>query len=96
MAKINHPEVDPAVHLRKQTAHPALYIPGYLFALAAAGVTYERFYFLTPLILLAASLLIVIFIAWKKPRSRHHAALIFIVFFFTAVFGALHYAPLFS
>lgn len=96
LAKLNQPEVDPALHLRKQTAHPLLYIPGYLLSVVAAITIYKHFHHFTPLALLLASLLLVIFIALKKPRSRHHAALIFIVIFLTAVFGGLHYAPLFQ
>lgn len=96
IAKLNRPEADPALHLRKQAAHPLLYLPGYLFALSAAAVIYQRFHYITPIALLFCSLSIVMFIAVKKPRSRHHAALIFIVIFLTAVFGGLHYAPLFE
>ncbi|MGJ8642197.1 MAG: hypothetical protein ACSHX9_02220 [Luteolibacter sp.] len=93
LAKFNQPEIDPATHLRKQTAHPLLYIPGYLLPFGAAFTIYKHFHYFIPLALLLASLLLVIFIALKKPRSRHHAALIFIVIFLTAAFGGLHYAP---
>ncbi|MDP4848243.1 MAG: hypothetical protein NWR51_13390 [Akkermansiaceae bacterium] len=96
IAKLNLPDRDPALHLRKQTAHPLLYIPGYLLAIGAAVTIYKHFHHITPLALLLCSLLIVIFIALKKPRSRHHAALIFIVIFLTAAFGGIHYAPLFQ
>ncbi|MEP2776336.1 MAG: hypothetical protein ABJQ29_14960 [Luteolibacter sp.] len=96
LAKLNQPDIDPALHLRRQTAHPTLYVPGYLLAVGAAVTIYLHFHHFTPLALLLGSLLIVAFIAMKKPRSRHHAALIFIVIFLTAVFGGLHYAPLFQ
>ena len=88
--------MDPAAHLRKQTAHPTLYIPGYLLVLVAAAGAYERVFFLAPIALLSLSLLITFYIALRKPRSRHHAALIFIIIFLTAVFGGIHYAPLFQ
>ncbi len=95
LAKLQMPGADPAAHLRKQTAHPVLYIPGYLLAIAAGAVAYQRVHHITPIALLALSLAITLFIAIRKPRSRHHAALIFILIFLTAVFGGLHYAPLF-
>lgn len=102
LAKLNQPETDPANHLRKQIAHPLLYIPAYLLPFGAAFTIYQHHHsppiaaLLTSLTLLLISLLLVIFIALKKPRSRHHAALIFIIIFLTATFGGLHYAPLFQ
>jgi hypothetical protein len=95
LAKLNSPGTDPAAHLRKQTAHPVLYIPGYLLALSAAILAYQRAHHFTPIVLLALSLAITLYIAIRKPRSRHHAALIFIIIFLTAAFGGIHYAPLF-
>ena len=88
--------MDPAIHLRKQTAHPVLYIPGYLLAIAAGAVAYQRVHHITPIVLLALTLAITLYIFIRKPRSRHHAALIFILIFLTAVFGGIHYAPLFK
>ena len=96
LAKLNNPGLDPAAHLRRQTAQPALYLPGYLLAVAAAVVTFQRVHHITPIVLLALSLAITLYIAIRKPRSRHHAALIFIVAFIAAVFGVIHYAPLFQ
>jgi hypothetical protein len=96
LAALQQPGMDPATHLRKQTASPFLYVPGYLLA-AGAGITaYHSFHYITPATLLALSSAIVIFIALRKPRSRHHAALLFIAVFLTFVFAALHYAPLFQ
>lgn len=96
LAKLNNPGLDPAAHLRRQTAQPPLYLPGYLLAAAAAIVTFQRVHHITPIVLLALSLAITLYIAIRKPRSRHHAALIFIVAFIAAVFGVIHYAPLFQ
>jgi hypothetical protein len=96
LAALQQPGADPAAHLRKQTASPFLYVPGYLLAIAAGVTAYQRFHYITPAALLGLSALIMIFIALRKPRSRHHAALLFIVVFLTLVFGALHYAPLFK
>lgn len=87
---------DPAAHLRKQTASPFLYAPGYLLAFAAAVTAYQGAKYITPAALMGLATVIMVFIAWQKPRSRHHAALLFIVIFLTLVFGALHYAPLFQ
>ncbi len=96
LAKLQHPGMDPAIHLRKQTAHPALYIPGYLLAIAVGAVAYQRVHHITPIVLLALALAITLYIFIRKPRSRHHAALIFILIFLTAAFGGIHYAPLFK
>lgn len=86
---------DPAAHLRGITARPLLYITGYLLAIAAAILAWQRAHHLTPLILLLLATAIVIYIFFKKPRSRHHAAFIFIIIFMTIAFGGIHYAPLF-
>jgi hypothetical protein len=97
LAALQHQQgADPAAHLRKQTASPFLYAPGYLFASAAAITSYLRVHYITPAGLLGLAIVIMLFIALRKPRSRHHAALLFIVVFLTLVFGALHYAPLFQ
>jgi hypothetical protein len=95
LAKLDTPGLDPAAHLRAQTAIPFLYVPGYLLAIVAAAAAYQRVHHTTPLVLIALSLLITLYIAIRKPRSRHHAALIFIIIFLTAVFCGIHYAPLF-
>lgn len=96
LAALAQPSVDPAAHLRSQTASPFLYIPGYLLAIAAAVSVYQRAHYITPAVLLAIATGILVFIALRKPRSRHHAALLFIVVFLTLAFGTLHYAPLFQ
>ena len=96
LAALQQPGMDPAAYLRKQTASPFLYVPGYLLAIAAGITAYQSFHYITPATLLAISSIIMIFIALRKPRSRHHAALLFIAVFLTFVFGALHYAPLFQ
>lgn len=96
LAALQQPGFDPAAHLRRQTASPFLYVPGYLLAAAAGIAAYRGFSYITPSTLLGLSAVIMIFIAWRKPRSRHHAALLFIAVFLTLVFGALHYAPLFQ
>lgn len=90
------PSHDPAAHLRRQKASPFLYVPGYLLAIAAAAVAYQRVHHVTPLALLGLASLIMIFIAVRKPRSRHHAALLFILIFLTLALGGVHYAPLFK
>jgi hypothetical protein len=96
LASLQQPAMNPAANLRKQTASPFLYVPGYLFAIVAAATAYQRFHHLTPIVLLSLSALIMIFIAARKPHSRHHAALLFILIFLTLAFGGLHYAPLFN
>lgn len=96
LAKLETPGLDPVARLRAQTAHPVLYVSGYLLAIGAAAVAYQRVHHITPIILLTLSLLITIYIAIRKPRSRHHAALIFILVFLTAALGGIHYAPLFQ
>jgi hypothetical protein len=96
LAKLQQPGADPADHLRKQTASPFLYVPGYLLASAAALAAFQDAHYITPAALIGTAIMIMAFIAWRKPRSRHHAALLFIVVFLTLVFGALHYAPLFQ
>lgn len=96
LAALAQPSTDPAAHLRKQTASPFLYSPGYLLAIAAAVTAYQRVHFVTPAVLLGLAAVLMLFIALRKPRSRHHAALLFILVFLTLVFGALHYAPFFQ
>lgn len=96
LAALQQTGIDPAAHLRSQTASPFLYGPGYLLAIAAAVTALKSFHYITPAGLLAIASLIMIFIALRKPRSRHHSALLFIVVFLTFVLGSLHYAPLFK
>ena len=84
----------PVSHLLARRAHPALVIPGYLFAIAAAVGYY--FYDLQISITAACvgiALLFAAFIYFKKPLSLHHAAFIAVMSLFVIVFGALHYFP---
>lgn len=84
----------PVVNPKLAAAHPALLVPGYLAALAAAALIY---FYQQPITLsapcAAVSLLIAGFIALKKPISRHHAAFIAVITLFVIIFGALHYFP---
>ena len=76
------------------TAHLALLIPGYLFAIGG-GVCY--YFYELPISISAAcvavALIIAGFIFFKKPFSRHHAAFISVISLFVIVFGALYYFP---
>lgn len=96
LAALAQSSSDPAARLRRQTASPFLYAPGYLLAIAAGVTAYLRVHYMTPAGLVGLAILVMLFIAMRKPRSRHHAALLFILVFLTLVFGALHYAPLFQ
>ena len=84
----------PTVPFRDITAHLALLIPGYLFALAG-GVCY--YFYELPISIASAcvaiALIIAGFIFLKKPFSRHHAAFISVISLFVIVFGALYYFP---
>ena len=83
-----------ALHPALTTAHLAVVIPGYLFALGGAVCFYD--YEITIGITagcVAAALLVSGFIFLKKPLSRHHAAFIAVMSLFVIVFGALHYFP---
>ncbi|MEO7098855.1 MAG: hypothetical protein ABI162_05805 [Luteolibacter sp.] len=83
-----------ALHPALTTAHLAVVIPGYLFALGGAVCFY--YYELSISITagcVAAALLVSGFIFLKKPLSRHHAAFIAVISLFVIVFGALHYFP---
>lgn len=84
----------PPVHPLSLTAHKALIIPGYLFALAGAVCYY---YYELDIQITAAcvliSLLVATFIFFKKPLSRHHAAFISVAALFVIIFGTLHYFP---
>ncbi len=83
-----------AVNPQPTAAHPAVLVPGYLFAAAAAGCFY---FYQLPLSATAgcaaAALLIAAFIFQFRPLSRHHAAFIAAITLLVIVFGALHYFP---
>lgn len=84
----------PVVHPRSLTAHKALVIPGYLFALAGAVCYYYydlEIQFTSGCVVVA--LLVAAFIFFKKPLSRHHAAFISVAALFVIIFGTLHYFP---
>ena len=83
----------PAVHPLSLTAHKALIIPGYLFALAGALCCYYYLEIQFTSGCVAASLLVAAFIFIKKPLSRHHAAFISVAALFVVIFGTLHYFP---
>lgn len=75
-------------------AHPALIIPGYLFAVAGATcfVSYD-FPMAATASCTAAALLIAGFIFLRKPISRHHAGFIAMIALFVLIFGTLHFFP---
>jgi hypothetical protein len=87
---------DPAAHLKKLTAHPALLTPAYLLAFCASLAAWQRALYIAPLSLIIASAILTIFIFAKKKRSRHHAAILTIIIILTLVFGGITYAPLFT
>jgi lipoprotein signal peptidase len=95
LASLSGQNTDPAAHLRKMTAHPALLIPAYLITLGAAFSSWRSSEYFTPLVLLAISSLMAAYIHLAKKRSRHHSAIIFVVILMTAVFGSLRYFPIF-
>jgi hypothetical protein len=74
-------------------AHPALYVPGYLLALAGAVCVYQDLDRLIPLACEIAAALVAAYVFIKRPHSRHHAAFIAVAVLFVLVFGALHYFP---
>jgi hypothetical protein len=75
-------------------AHPALIVPGYLFAAGGAvGFYFYEFPMAATMACVAAALLVAAFIRIRKPISRHHAAFIAVLALFVIVFGALHYFP---
>lgn len=90
LAMMNPPPPNPKL----AAAHPALIIPGYLFALAGATcfVSYQ-FPMAATAGCAAAALLIAAFIYFRKPISRHHAGFIAVIVLFVLVFGTLHYFP---
>lgn len=87
----------PWTHPQSLTAHVALVIPGYLFAIAGAVCFYfydvEKQEMRITASCAAVALLIAAFIFFKKPLSRHHAAFIAVAALFVIVFGALYYFP---
>ncbi len=87
----------PWTHPQALTAHFALVIPGYLFAISGAVCFYfydiEKRELRTTAACAAIALLIAAFIFFKKPLSRHHAAFIGVMALFVIVFGALYYFP---
>lgn len=75
-------------------AHPAIIIPGYLSAFAAAaGFYFYQFPIAATLALVMLALAVAAFIGISKPVSRHHAAFISVISLFDLVFGTLHYFP---
>ncbi len=90
-------KLTPWVHPQTLTAHVALVVPGYLFAIA--GAVWFYFYDVEKQELritagcAAVALLFAAFIFFKKPLSRHHAAFIGVIALFVTVFGALYYFP---
>ena len=84
-------------HPQAQTAHLALVIPGYLFAIGGGVCFYfydlEKRELRITAACAAIALLIAAFIYFKKPLSRHHAAFIGVMALFVIVFGALYYFP---
>jgi hypothetical protein len=87
----------PWVHPQALTAHVALVVPGYLFAIAGAVCFYfydvEKQEMWVTAGCAAVACLIAAFIFFKKPLSRHHAAFIGVMALFVIVFGALYYFP---
>ena len=84
-------------HPQALTAHLALVIPGYLFAIGGAVCFYfydlEKRELRITAACAAIALLFAAFIFIKKPLSRHHAAFIGVMALFVIVFGALYYFP---
>jgi hypothetical protein len=86
--------IAPPAHPQSLTAHLAIVIPGYLFAIAGAVCYY--FYQLEiqfTASCVAAAVIVAAFIYFKKPLSRHHAAFIGVMALFVIIFGALYYFP---
>jgi hypothetical protein len=74
-------------------AHPFLYAPGYLLALAGGICIYQDFRYFIPLSCALAAAALASFVFFQRPHSRHHAAFISIGALFLIVFGALYYFP---
>ena len=87
----------PWSHPQTLTAHLALVVPGYLFAIAGAVCFYfydvEKQELRITAGCAAVAFLFAVFIFFKKPLSRHHAAFIGVISLLVAVFGALYYFP---
>ena len=76
------------------TAHMAIIIAGYLFAIAGAVCYYYyQLQMAIPAACVAGGFLIAAFIFFYRPLSRHHAAFIAVIALFVSVFGALYYFP---
>jgi hypothetical protein len=81
-------------HLNSLAAHPALIVPGYLLATAAAvGIYFFDVQKEIAAACVAGALLFAAMIFFKKPLSVHHAAFITVAVLFVLIFGALHYFP---
>ncbi len=84
----------PAIPPTVVPAHPALIVPGYLFAIAAAACfSYYHLSIAFTAGCLAVALIVAGVIFVKRPVSRHHAAFISVIALLVIVFGALHYFP---
>jgi hypothetical protein len=104
LAIIGHP-ILPQTH----TAHLALVIPGYLFAIIGGvavaipeylaeiatsfGLYADNFEKILTAACAGLALLIAAFIYFRKPFSRHHAAFIGVITLFVIIFGALQFFP---
>ncbi len=85
-----------AVHVEppRLTAHVALVITGYLFAIAGAVCYYfYELQMVIPATCVACGFFVAAFIFFCRPLSRHHAAFIAVIALFVTVFGALYYFP---
>ena len=92
-----HEALAPHAHIpHPQTliAHPVVYVPGYLLAIAGAVCC---FYYDLELHYTAAceglAFLLAAFIWFQKPLSRHHGGFIAVIALMVVVFGVLHYFP---
>jgi hypothetical protein len=84
----------PIPHPKTLIAHPVIYVPAYLLAIAGAVCCfYYDLALLYPAVCEGLALLIALFIIFKKPLSRHHGAFIAVMALLVVVFGALHYFP---
>jgi len=79
--------------LKPLRAHPTLYAPGYLLALAGGICVYQNLQYFIPLACALAAIALAGFVFLKRPHSRHHAAFISVGALFLLVFGALYYFP---
>ena len=87
----------PPPHPLSLMAHPVMFIPGYLCAIAGAAWPYfydfEKRGIPVTISCVLVALGIAAFIFFKKPLSRHHAAFIAVVSLFVIIFAALYYFP---